>query len=221
MLKIDPKRRISVQECLEHPWILNETLPEESKNKFLENNLLDTEIKMKLKLIKNQPSFNKNKLGENGNKRSTSRFIIKINSEKEKPTKLPSLITKVTNDIEENLLFDYNFSIVRQYNGKMPKFFLPIGHTKLQKQANLKTIQFISNGFDIFNKNKADVLETQEKDDCLKNRSKLKTKSLIQTKSINNILEIRNRTFSRERTTSLRNSDTLRLKRIVRKDLIS
>ena len=217
MLQNDPKCRISVQECLEHPWILNNTLPEESKNKFLENKMLDTEIKSKLKLIKNQPSFNKNKLRENGNRRST----IKINSEKEKPIKLPSLITKVTNDIEENLLFDYNFSIVRQYNGKMPNFFLPIGHTKLQKQANLKTIQFISNGFDKFNKIKAEVQETQEKDEFGKNRSKLKTKSLISTKSMKNILDVGNRTVSRERTTFQRNSDILRLKRNVRKDLIS
>ena len=218
MLQINPNNRISVQECLEHPWTLDETLNEDFKNKFLKNKMLGTEMKKKLKIINNKPSLDKNKLRENGNRRSTLKLTGISNSEKEKPTKLPSLITKITNDIEENLLFDYNFSIVRQFNGKMPNFFLPIGHTKLQKQANLKTIQFISNGFDKFNKMKADVQETQEKDEYVKNRCNVKTKSLCPTKSIKNMLEVGNRSASRRSTIFLGSSDILHLKRNVRKE---
>lgn len=185
MLQINSKNRISIKECFEDYWITNKTLPDELKMKLItrSNRRLKTEnINLKYKGHHMKTSSHVERSEKKILRtRSNSKFIK--DDRKNSSVKLPSLMTKITPNFEESLLYDYNFSIVRQFNGKIPNFLLPIGHSKQQKQKNLKIINLISNGFKLINKKKIESTNSEEKSERIMMRNKQKTMSFIQNNS--------------------------------------
>jgi hypothetical protein len=117
-----------------------------------------------------------------------SRSYSNIINEKENTVKLPSLITKLTPDFEENMLYDYNFSILRQFNGKIPNFLMPIGHSKKLKQKNLKIINFISNGFETIKKKESEQNASESKVESNINKTKHKSLSIVSSLTAKNII---------------------------------
>jgi len=186
MLKINFKDRITLKECFEHPWLNRRLLPDELKNSMFkekkneENNRNQNYIGETLKKSK--------KLWESDKISFRSRSYSNIINEKEKIVKLPSLMTKFTPEFEENMLYDYNFSILRQFNGKIPNFLMPIGHSKKLKQKNLKIINFISNGFETVKKKESENNASGSKKESNLNNTKHKSMSIISPSIAKNII---------------------------------
>jgi serine/threonine protein kinase len=207
MLKIDFKERITLKECFEHPWINGKLLPDEWQNSLIREKINNDSCKKRKSIA---PEFKTPKNSGLTEKISFgSRSFIRSNNEKEKTVKLPSLMTKLTPDFEENMLYDYNFSIVRQFNGKIPNFLMPIGHTKKLKQKNLKILNFISNGFELMKKNEIKQNTSDSKIETKTSFKKHKSISLIPTSTVKNFMELNHKPSYKKMTIRNNNHEIL------------
>lgn len=67
----------------------------------------------------------------NNNSLNSTRYNSKYSNRM--MSSLPNLITKVTNEVTDEKLYEYNKTLMSKYNGEVPSFLLPIGFTKDQK----------------------------------------------------------------------------------------
>jgi hypothetical protein len=161
MMKQKSSERITINECLEHPWMRNIPLEDEQEiKKLIETRDSYNETKISTLTTEadttNNLLSNSHKSPDLGNRfsRSVSRFRSKTTSKDKTHSnwnKLPSLMTKVTVDFHESSMYDYNFSLMRQYNGNIPSFLQPIGHNKEQKQKIMKLRQFMKKYYELTN----------------------------------------------------------------------
>lgn len=173
MIQVNASERINLQEALKHPWIQDEPLTDEKEIKILiekkENvyNIFQTcnsvsgttirntiaPLKTNHLMLSNETSTKNIENQSTFNFRSTSsRFHNKYKTEKMNSMKeLPTLMTKVPGDFKESSMYEYNFSLMRQFGGKIPNFMQPIGHNKTQKSKINKIKDFMKQYFELLN----------------------------------------------------------------------
>lgn len=136
LIKIDPKERLSISDCLQHPWVINTTLNSRVTDEIEEDcqtckpmhlSPVKKPRRMKIpstvikdnKVISNLGDFLRKSIKET----SSSAFI---NHNRK------GLSTKVAQDSSNYRMLDMNFQLLKEY-GKIPNYLQPIGHSKDQK----------------------------------------------------------------------------------------
>jgi hypothetical protein len=158
MIKVKSNERISLHKAINHAWTKNIPLEDKEEIRNMTERIRKSSRHTSVKMVKSiltlsQELPNKNQvdaeidLGNQQNKRKSKRS----KTLKKELSELPTLITKVPNDFKETSMYEFNFSMMRRFGGKIPNFLQPIGHNKSQKHKIAKIKDFMKQYFEILN----------------------------------------------------------------------
>ncbi len=195
MVEVNPNERITILECLNHPWIKdasqepllhkNINLQGNSNNTF-NNDDNSTECVLLTHIDEDVVITNNSKLKKSHCIKLKKSPLVKIYPKRKKETsELPSLITKIPKDFNENSMYDYHYSLMKSFGGNIPNFLQPIGHNKEQKQKNFKIKSFMKKYYDFMQEDKENANPTLKKSTKSMNSFKYVFKNELNTRILN------------------------------------
>lgn len=146
LLRKDPVERMTIEEAKSHPWILNEKLERRNyENDYSTSAKSLSPIKLQRKPYKSNSIISSlltinnlnnqisNNFGETGSNFNFASALRSKTIEKTDPHKSFIGQTKVTKITKDFNFHEYTSKVAIEYNGKVPTYLQPIGHSKEQK----------------------------------------------------------------------------------------
>ena len=150
LCKYHVRERISINDALNHPWITGSLIVDSNVIQETKELYMKTYTKKTTRLTLSLSGGLKYSHNIAGCTIISSKSIN--SSVKKLKTTLSNrkhLITKLPSDATDDALFNYNLNMIRKFNGNVPSYMSPIGHTKNQKHSSSQFKEY----FNSINKN--------------------------------------------------------------------